>query len=292
VGDRRRPAGIAGRHVHRGLGEPVGGPDGRGAEVEAGEALGEAAEGRGLDAFATAEDGVHTAEIEAGHVVVRRLARGQFEREIGGRRKSPRIVRQQLHPPGGPLQKRRRTCEHSVKSAQYRRAHSEHQTHVVIKRQPRHQREVRRCDAPAVGEIAGHQLREIRQHVLVGNDHTRRLTCRSRRVLQVGGVGETRAAVTIRFHRIVAVQRIDLDDRRGADARPRRNPPGDIVDGGGCRENCGGRGIAQHRIDAFVGGAPKGNGKRNRDDSGLQRAQKSHDVIEPLRRKQHGAVTG
>ena len=53
-----------------------------------------------------------------------------------------------------------------------------------------------------------------------------------------------------------------------------------------------GRRVAQHRIDTFIAGATQRDRKRNRNEPGLQCAQKRDDVVQSLRRQYHRAITG
>ncbi len=60
----------------------------------------------------------------------------------------------------------------------------------------------------------------------------------------------------------------------------------------GGSENSNGRGVAQHRFDPLVGDTTHRDRQRNGDHSGMQRTEESDDVVQPLRRDDHRAVTG
>ena len=92
--------------------------------------------------------------------------------------------------------------------------------------------------------------------------------------------------------RRIQIQQIDFDDRRSGFAGLRCDVRGDMADDSGRRENDGGRRVAQHRIDTLIGDAAHRDRQRNRDDSGLQRAQEGDDVVEALGRQYHGAIAG
>ena len=61
-------------------------------------------------------------EVEAGQIVIGRLAGSQVEGEVGRRRERLRVLGQGTHPPGRPLQERHRTRQVGAKAAKDRRA--------------------------------------------------------------------------------------------------------------------------------------------------------------------------
>ena len=77
-----REAGFGSRHVQGRLREPIRGSYRCGAQIEASETLGETLHRRDVDSFTAADDSEHFAEVEPGHVVVRRSPHRQFESEI------------------------------------------------------------------------------------------------------------------------------------------------------------------------------------------------------------------
>ena len=184
-----------------------------------------------------------------------------------------------------------RTREHSANPPRIGAQIPRHQTHVVIERQPRHDGGVWRGNASVVRKVVGHQLLEIGHRFLCDI-----MTPAGRRVdpdvycryavfgrLLAPGAGPCRA---------VKIQQVDLDDRWSGFAGLRFDVLGDVPDDSGRRENDRRRRVAQHRTDPLIAGATQRNRKRNRDQPGLQCAEKRDDVVEPLRCQYHSAVTG
>jgi len=90
----------------------------------------------------------------------------------------------------------------------------------------------------------------------------------------------------------VQIQRIDLDDRRdGTCARP-ADVLGDRFSDRGRRQDHRGRCVFENGTHTFVVRADLRHCQRNRDASGLHRAQESQDVLEPLRSQDHGSFPG
>ena len=137
-----RSARLGCRDVHRCLGEAVGWPDRRLAEVEAGEPIREplkcAAWMRSLPLMIP----THVAEVEPGHVVVRCPPYRQFEREIRcGRERTGDAARATASiAPAAAGMPSGSTGQRCVRHD--RRTDAEDQTHVVIEGQPRHHRGV------------------------------------------------------------------------------------------------------------------------------------------------------
>ena len=94
-----------------------------------------------LDTFGAVDDAPHPTQVEPGEVTVGGFAGGQVKGEVGRRRKSMGILSQRPYPPGRPFQERDRARQLGGKAAQDGCADAQHQTHVVVEGQPRHDRE-------------------------------------------------------------------------------------------------------------------------------------------------------
>ena len=260
-------------------------------KIEAREPLSKAFDGVGTHPFGAADEGRHPAEVISGHVVVGYLAQRQLESEIGCAARCVGVGGEHLHPPGRTLQERNRAGEHRAAALKNRCANSHDQTEVVIKRQPQHNGVFRWCDACAALKEAAHRHVVVELNVFVGNHDAGRPPGRSGRVLQI------RRALVIVFAGVescwrIQIQQINFDDRRGGFAGLRRDVRGDLAYDSGRGENGGGRRVAQHRIDTLIGDAAHRDRQRDRDDSGLQRAQEGDDVVEALGRQYHRAIAG
>ena len=222
--------------------------------------------------LATAEDGQDVAQVEPGEVLVRGFARGQLEGEVGCRRERPSAADRltsgchQLEPPRRPLQECDRAGQYTGQPRHNRRTNSQHQAHVVIEGQPRHEKGVLWRDAPAMREVAGNELLEIGQQILIGNLDPGGSTGRPGRILQIHGAFPTIVLDTGR-DRSVQIDPVNLDDRWRNIQLLRRNLLGDIVDHRRRRQNDGGRRIQQHCIDALIGGATHRQRKRHPDNA-------------------------
>ena len=160
-------------------------------KIEVSKPIGEAFQSGRLDTFGAVDDAEHPAKVEPGEVTVGGFAGGQIKGEVGRRRKSMRILRQRSYPSGRPFQERNRARQVGGMAAQDGCADAQHQTHVVIEGQPRHERGIRGDLMCVLREIAAHQLLEIRLEVAVGDHDPGRQPGRTRAVLQIRGVGKS-----------------------------------------------------------------------------------------------------
>ena len=159
-------------------------------KIEVSKPICEAFQSGRLDAFGAVDDAHHPTEVEPGKVIVGGFAGGQVKGEVGRRRKSMRILRQRAHPSGRPFQERNRARQRAGMAAQDGCADAQHQTHVVVEGQPRHERGIGWGFDVRTREEGAHQLLEIRLEVAVRDHDPGRQPGRTRAVLQIRGAGQ------------------------------------------------------------------------------------------------------
>ena len=243
-------------------------------KVEVREPIDEALQCGRLDTFGAADDAQHPAEVEPGQVTVGCFAGGQVKGEVGRRRTRVRILGQRSHPSGRPFQERNRARQLAAMAAQDRCADAQHQTHVVVEGQPRHDRGIRCGLGVGLREEAAHQLLEIHLKVAVRDHDPGRQPGRTRAVLQIrdaGQIGCPKACSAIG----IQIHRIDFDDLRSSVQACLIDVFGDIFRDRGRRENNRGRRIGKDRTYPLVTRAAMRQRERNRDEPGLHGSQES-----------------
>lgn len=196
---------------HRRLRQPVGGAHHGVPEIEVGEPVDEALQSGLLDPLGTADDAQHAAQVEPRQVGVGRLAGRQIEGEVGSGGPGVRVCGQRAHPARRAFQEGQRTGQVGPIAAQDRSADAQHQAHVVVEGQPRHDRRVRRDGAAGVHEEAAHQLLEVHLQIAVREHDAGRCPGGTRAVLQVRDVGDVaRYEAWPGVH--VEAQGVDLDE--------------------------------------------------------------------------------
>ena len=167
-------------------------------------------------------------------------------------------------------------------------ADSQHQTHVVVEGQPRHNRGI--WWDFGVREKAAHQLLEIHREVAVRDHDPGRQSGRTRAVLQIRDarqIGCRKACSALG----IQIQRIDLDDLWSGVHRRLIDIIADIFRDRGRRENNCGRRIGKDRTDPLITRAAVRQRERNRDEPGLHGSQERQDVIKALRGQDHCPVS-
>ena len=183
-------------------------------------------------------------------------SRRQLVTEVRCGRHTPAVLRHQLHPASRPLQKRRRTHQHSAETTEDRRADPQHQTHVVVEGQPRDDSGVAparfrarpNSRTPAAGNWPADCC--ARQRLPPADGSTRMCTA------------NTRWPANFRArHRVLCASPGPANRHRRSTGQIRRlriDVFRDTVDHRGRGENDGGRRIAQYRENAFIAGPPSG----------------------------------
>ena len=159
-------------------------------EIEVREPICEAFQSGRIDTFGAVDDAQHPAEVEPGEVTVGGFAGGQVEGEVGRRRKRMRILGQRPYPSGRPFQERNRARQLGATAAQDGCADAQHQTHVVVEGQPRHDRGICCGLDVRLREKAAHQLLEIHLEVAVRDHDPGWQPGRTRAVLQIRRAGK------------------------------------------------------------------------------------------------------
>ena len=260
-------------------------------KVEVREPINEALQSGRLDTFGTADDAQHPAEVEPGQVTVGGLAGGQVEGEVGRRRQRMRILGQRSHPPGRPLQERDRTRQLGAIAAQDRCADAQHQTHVVVEGQPRHDREIRwglMWESAKKLRISCSKFTwRLRCEIMtpVGSRVEPELYCR------YAMLGTSAVASRLGPTLDVQIQRIDLDDLRSSFQACLIDVIADVSGDRGGGENDRGRRVGKDRAHPLVTRAAMRQRERHRDQPSLHGSQESQDVVEALRGQDHCPVS-
>ena len=205
--------------------------------------------------------------------VVLRAAKSKAK--FGAADKGVRSCGQRSHPSGRPFQERNRTRQLAAKAAQDWCADSQHQTHVVVKGQPRHKRGTRWDFDVEVREIAAHQLLEIHLKVPVRDHHPGWQPGRTRAVLQIRDVGQISRPNAVARHRRPDSDRIDFDDLGNGVQACLINVFGDVFRSRRCSENDCGRRIGKDCAHPLIIRAAVRQRQRNRDQPSLHGSQEA-----------------
>ena len=159
-------------------------------KIEVSKPICEAFQSGRLDTFGAVDDAQHPAEVEPGEVTVGGFAGGQVKGEVRRPRKSMRILSQRSYPSGRLFQERNRARQRGGIAAQDGCADAQHQTHVVVEGQPRHERGIGRGFDVRIREKVAHQLLEIHLEVAVRDHDPGWQPGRTRAVLQIRRAGK------------------------------------------------------------------------------------------------------
>ncbi len=273
---------VAARDHERGLGEAVAGVERAGVEAADREGAREAVQRLGPNRLGAIEGDAPGAQVQAGVVGARDLARAEVVGEVGSAARRALIAGDRLQPAHRALQERHRRHQHARRPDVHRLEHVPDQAEVVVDRQPGDEDRVRRVAAGVADQALVVEQVAVADHDPLGRRG------RAGGVLQEREVVRPDAGIAPAGGQVQR-QIVGRDPGDGRDLRVGVEPGLEPRLGRRRREHDGGPAVVQHGAQARQHARRARRIGRDGDDAGVEAAEEGGDEFEPGREEQQRA---